>query len=92
MASVVLILKKGNTSHLENYRPILLLHSIYKLKAAVPQGRLEKGLEKIYRKPRLVSGRIGAQAMPLSGPQGSGVCRGYTTKKLALITRLGEGF
>ena len=44
-ARVVSIYKKGDTSKLENYRPISLLNSIYKIYAAVIQERLAEGLD-----------------------------------------------
>ena len=39
-ARVVLIYKKGDTSKWENYRPISLLNTIYKLYAAIVHNRL----------------------------------------------------
>ena len=45
-ARVVMIYKKGNTSKLENYRPISLLNCFYKIFAAVVQRRLEEKLDK----------------------------------------------
>ena len=44
-ARVVLIYKKGDTSNMENYRPISLLNSIYKIYAAIVQDRLAEGLD-----------------------------------------------
>ena len=45
-ARVVLIYKKGNTSKYENYRPISLLNSMYKIFAAIFQKRLARGIDK----------------------------------------------
>ena len=45
-ARVVLIYKKGNTGKYENYRPISLLNSIYKIYAGIIQKRLAKTLDK----------------------------------------------
>ena len=45
-ARVVLIYKKGDTGLYENYRPISLLNSIYKIYAAIIQKRLSKTLDK----------------------------------------------
>jgi len=42
---VVLIFKKGDTADLDNYRPISLLNSIYKLYAAIIKIKLEEKLE-----------------------------------------------
>ena len=44
-ARVVMLHKKGNTSDLNNYRPISLLTSIYKLYAAIIKKRIEQGVE-----------------------------------------------
>ena len=49
-ARIALIYKKGDTENLENYRPIALLNTIYKIYAAVLKSRLEQGLEKHIRK------------------------------------------
>ena len=49
-ANVVLIFKKGNTAMFENYRPISLLNSIYKLKAALLLRRLERGVDPFLQK------------------------------------------
>ena len=45
-ASIVSIFKKGDSSKLENYRPISLLQTFYKLLAAIVKNRLAHGLEK----------------------------------------------
>jgi hypothetical protein len=44
-ARVVLLFKKGHTSKMENYRPISLLNSIYKIYAAIIQKRLADKLD-----------------------------------------------
>eukprot|EP00959_Pyramimonas_sp_CCMP1952_P116626 2437486-Pyramimonas_sp.AAC.1 len=44
-ARVVLIYKKGDTSNWENYRPISLLNSTYKIYAAIVQKRLASTLD-----------------------------------------------
>lgn len=44
-ASVVSIFKKGNSTKLENYRPISLLQTFYKLLAAMIKNRLTQGLD-----------------------------------------------
>ena len=49
-ARVVLIYKKGDTSKYENYRPISLLNSMYKIFAAIVQKRLAKTLDKHLQK------------------------------------------
>ena len=46
LARVVLIYKKGDASLCENYRPISLLNTMYKLIAAIVKIRLEEGIEK----------------------------------------------
>jgi hypothetical protein len=45
-ARIVLIFKKGSTSNLENYRPISLLNTMYKIFAAIVQNRLADKLDK----------------------------------------------
>ena len=45
-ARVVMIYKKGDTSKYENYRPISLLNSMYKIYAAIIQRRLAEKLDK----------------------------------------------
>jgi hypothetical protein len=49
-ARVVMIYKKGNTSKMENYRPISLLNAMYKIFAAVVQIRLAEQLDKHLQK------------------------------------------
>ncbi len=49
-ARVVMIYKKGDTSKYENYRPISLLNTIYKLYAAIIQRRLAEKLDKHLQK------------------------------------------
>ena len=49
-ARVVSLYKKGDTSKMENYRPISLLNSMYKIYAAIIQERLQKGLDKHLQK------------------------------------------
>ena len=44
-ASVVSIYKKGDSSKLENYRPISLLQTFYKIIASLIKNRLKEGLE-----------------------------------------------
>ena len=44
-ASVVSIFKKGDSTKLENYRPISLLQTFYKLLAAMIKNRLTQGLD-----------------------------------------------
>ena len=39
-ANVITIFKKGNVSDMENYRPIALLNTIYKIYAALLRNRL----------------------------------------------------
>ena len=45
-ARVVHIFKKGRTSDFENYRPISLLNTFYKIFAAIMKDRMAKGLDK----------------------------------------------
>eukprot|EP00973_Karenia_brevis_P074432 10341164-Karenia_brevis.AAC.1 len=45
LARVVLIYKKGDTNMCENYRPISLLNTMYKIMAAILQQRIQKGAE-----------------------------------------------
>ena len=49
-ALVVSIFKKGNPALLENYRPLSLLDSFYKLYAGILKQRLAQGLEHILPK------------------------------------------
>lgn len=43
---VVLIVKKGNSKQLTNYRPMSLLNTLYKIQAAIIQTRLSHGLDR----------------------------------------------
>ena len=45
-ARVVLIYKKGDTNKFENYRPISLLNTLYKVYAAIIQIRISDTLDK----------------------------------------------
>ena len=45
-ARVVLIFKKGDTNKFDNYRPISLLNTLYKLFAAILQRRISETLDK----------------------------------------------
>ena len=45
-ARVVMLYKKGDTSKYENYRPISLLNSLYKIYAAILQKRVSKVIDK----------------------------------------------
>ena len=47
LARVVLVFKKGDTSLCENYRPISLLSTFYKILAAAIQRRIEAGIEEL---------------------------------------------
>lgn len=62
-ARVVMIYKKGDTSSYENYTPISLLNSIYKLIAAILQRRIAKGVDKHLQKRSSDSERTRAQQM-----------------------------
>ena len=44
-ANVASIFKKGGTKKLENYRPISLMNTTYKILAAALQRRMEEGVE-----------------------------------------------
>eukprot|EP00973_Karenia_brevis_P063881 8879750-Karenia_brevis.AAC.1 len=50
LARVVLIYKKGDTNLCENYRPISLLNTMYKIMAAAIHTRLERGMEQHLQK------------------------------------------
>ena len=45
-ARVVLIFKKGDTNKFENYRPISLLNTLYKILAVIIQRRIAQTLDK----------------------------------------------
>ena len=60
-ATVCLIYKKGSTSLLENYRPISLLNSLYKIYAAIMQSRLAKQLDFFCKKRNSVSEKTKAR-------------------------------
>ena len=49
-ARVVLIYKKGDTSLCENYRPISLLNTCYRLIAAAIQRRMEAGIDQLLQR------------------------------------------
>ena len=49
-ARVVLILKKGDSNKFENYRPISLLNTLYKIFAAILHRRICKTLDKHLQK------------------------------------------
>ena len=44
-AEVVALFKNGDTADLENYRPISLLNTTYKIYAAIIKQRIEEGVE-----------------------------------------------
>ena len=50
IARVVLIYKKGDTNLCQNYRPISLLNTMYKIIAAAIQRRIEEGVEEQLQK------------------------------------------
>ena len=50
LARVVLIYKKGDSSKCENYRPISLSNTIYKIMARVIQMRIDEGIEQDLQK------------------------------------------
>ena len=50
LAKGVLILKKGDSANLDNYRPISLLNSTYKMFAAIVQRRLAKTIDPLLQK------------------------------------------
>ena len=49
-ARVVLIYKKGDTNKFENYRPISLLNTMYKIIAAILQRRISNVLDRHLQK------------------------------------------
>ena len=49
-ARVVLIYKKGDSGKYENYRPISLLNSIYKIYAAIIQKKISKNARRTLNK------------------------------------------
>ena len=49
-ARIVMIFKKGDTSNLNNYRPIALLNSIYKIIASIIQRRIAEKLDEKLQK------------------------------------------
>ena len=46
-AEVVSLFQKGDTADLENYRPISLLNTIYKIYATILKQRIEEGVEEL---------------------------------------------
>ena len=49
-ARVILIFKKGNTNLFENYRPISLLNTLYKIFATITQIRIANQVDKHLQK------------------------------------------
>ena len=49
-ARIAMIFKKGDTSDLNNYRPIALLNSTYKIIAAIMQNRIAEKLDEKLQK------------------------------------------
>ena len=49
-ARVILIFKKGNTNRFENYRPISLLNTLYKIFATITQIRIANQVDKHLQK------------------------------------------
>ena len=49
-AKIALIFKKGDSTKMENYRPISLLNSMYKILAAITQRRLAEGIDEFLHK------------------------------------------
>ena len=45
-ANVAVIFKKGSTENPENYRPIALLNTTYKILASIIQRRMAEGMDK----------------------------------------------
>ena len=62
-AKVILIFKKGDSSNLENYRPISLLNTCYKIFAAILQKRIAKTLDPFLQKHNMALEKIRAQVM-----------------------------
>ena len=46
LADIASVYKKGDPNNMENYRPISLLSTIYKICASLVKRRLEQGIEK----------------------------------------------
>ena len=66
-AKVILIFKKGDSSNLENYRPISLLNTCYKIFAAILQKRIAKTIDPfLQQKPNTVSEKTKVQATPFT--------------------------
>ena len=61
--TVWFIYKKGNTSMLENYRPISLLNCLYKIFAAIVQKRMAAQIDEYLQRTHLVSEKTEAQQM-----------------------------
>ena len=60
-ARVASLFKKGNFRNAENYRPISLLNTIYKIKARIIKNALETGIEKEIQKTQFAFRKIAAR-------------------------------
>ena len=62
-ARVVMIFRKGDSTKFENYRPISLLNSMYKIFTATLVSRIQAGVDHVLQDTNLVSEKGRAQQM-----------------------------
>ena len=61
----MLLYKKGDTSNMDNYRPISLLNTIYKIFAAIVHKRLADKLDKLLQRTQFGFGKGLGTADPI---------------------------
>ena len=82
-ARVAALYKKGDFRTAENYRPISLLNTIYKLKARLVKDTLEKGIEKELQDTQYAFRKIGAHYNPFTAYDDSWTRRNEQAKNWA---------
>ena len=90
-ARVVLIYKKGDTNKFDNYRPISLLNTLYKIFAAILQKRIANRLDKhLQKKPIWIQSRQINHGCNTPHQKNYRIRRKYTKQTIPSTTRLGK--
>ena len=91
-ARVVSLYKKGNPEILENYRPISLLNTFYKILAAALQRRISGAIGHLVMKNNTVHGGKEHWRCNTHGKKNPRIRRKTRTYRHACTSRLGKGF